>query len=101
MQKLCELLRQGRYMLPCCLMVAVFLSACAEQRNESVKDGGAEGTGGASCLIRPVPAGSRPQCPQGGIACVSEGAPQCVRPDARCMTKVDQEGKCYCDCMRY
>ena len=29
-----ELLRHGRYMLPCCLIMVLFLSACAEQREK-------------------------------------------------------------------
>jgi len=32
-----ELLRHGRYMLPCCLIMALFLSACAEQKSEAKK----------------------------------------------------------------
>lgn len=32
-----ELLRYGRYMLPCCLILALFLSACAEQKSEAKK----------------------------------------------------------------
>jgi len=32
-----ELLRHGRYILPCCLITALFLSACAEQKSEAKK----------------------------------------------------------------
>jgi hypothetical protein len=32
MKSLYVLLRHGRYILPCCLMAVVFLSACAEQK---------------------------------------------------------------------
>ncbi len=31
------LLRQGRYILPCCLILTLFLSACAEQKSEAKK----------------------------------------------------------------
>ena len=32
-----ELLRHGRYMLPCCLIMALFLSACTQQKSEAKK----------------------------------------------------------------
>jgi sulfatase modifying factor 1 len=32
-----ELLRHGRYILPCCLIAILFLSACAEQKSEAKK----------------------------------------------------------------
>ena len=34
MKGLYELLRHGRYTLPCCFITALFLSACAEQREK-------------------------------------------------------------------
>ena len=37
MKGLFELLRQGRYILPCCLIMALILSACAEQKSEAKK----------------------------------------------------------------
>jgi len=37
MKGLYELLRHGRYILPCCLITALILTACAEQKSEAKK----------------------------------------------------------------
>jgi hypothetical protein len=54
MKGLYELPRHGRYILPCCFITALFLSACAEQRGREFlleRLVSARGMCGCPCLV--------------------------------------------------